>query len=101
MIFVFWLISVAIMILAWVAGEKWDSSAILGAAVITICCDMLAMVALLAITFELVYDVTNSWSIDDKIAMYQEENDEIEEEISALVENYMEYEADALADADV
>lgn len=98
MIFVFWLISVAIMILARIAGEKRNSSAIAGAAVITICCDMFAMIVLLVLTFELAYDVTSSWSIDDKIAMYQEENTKIEEEISALVENYMKYEADTLAE---
>lgn len=32
--------------------------------------------------------------IDEKIAMYQEENTKIEKQIDALVQNYMQYESD-------
>lgn len=34
--------------------------------------------------------------IDEKIAMYEEENERIETQISALVENYMDYESSTL-----
>ena len=36
--------------------------------------------------------------IDEKIAMYQEENTEIEEQIDMLVQNYMQYESDTYGD---
>ena len=38
--------------------------------------------------------VANGVVIDDKIAMYQEENEKIEEQMDALVSQYMEYESD-------
>ena len=38
--------------------------------------------------------VANGGVIDDKIAMYQEENEKIEEQMDALVSQYMEYESD-------
>lgn len=36
--------------------------------------------------------------IDEKIAMYQEENANIEEQIDALVKNYMKYESDTFSE---
>lgn len=40
----------------------------------------------------------NSVNIDDKIAMYQEENAAIEEQISDMVEAYMQYESDVFTE---
>lgn len=38
--------------------------------------------------------LSNSMIIDDKITMYKAQNEEIEQRVSALVDNYMEYEQD-------
>lgn len=52
------------------------------------------VVVFLIFTVHLCYDVGSRQSIiEQKIAMYQEENQAIEEKIDSLVKNYMEYEA--------
>ncbi len=67
-----------------------NSDAILGALI----CACLAMF-FLAWMFKVCYDVgIKQTIIEQKIAMYQEENQTIEERIDSLVKNYMEYEAD-------
>lgn len=43
-------------------------------------------------------DVISGKYIDEKIAMYQEENANIEEQIDALVQNYMKYESDTFSE---
>lgn len=43
-------------------------------------------------------DAVNSVNIDDKIAMYQEENTAIEEQISDVIQGYMQYETDIFTD---
>lgn len=43
-------------------------------------------------------DVISGKYIDEKIAMYQEENANIEEQIDALVKNYMKYESDTFSE---
>ena len=45
------------------------------------------------------YDASQSMIIDEKIAMYQEENKSIESSISTIVENYQDYEKDVFANA--
>lgn len=50
--------------------------------------------AALIVTLCLVYDITELSVLDEKIAMYQEENTKIEEQIATVVENYQEYETD-------
>ena len=48
--------------------------------------------ASLIIVFFLIYEVGFSKVIDNKIALYEEENQRIEEQISAIVEEYLGYE---------
>lgn len=43
-------------------------------------------------------DVVSGKYIDEKIAMYQEENANIEKQIDALVQNYMNYESDTFSE---
>lgn len=43
--------------------------------------------------FELIYEVGTEYTIDYKIAMYEEENASIEESIDVTVKNYMDFEA--------
>lgn len=45
----------------------------------------------------LLFDMSFSLKVDDKIKMYQEENENIESQIGQLVTNYMEYESDTYA----
>lgn len=47
----------------------------------------------------LIYGVSDLAVIDDKIAMYQEENARIEEQISATVEQYQKYETEIFTEA--
>lgn len=49
---------------------------------------------LLVIGIILGVSVSNGKTIDEKIAMYQEENNKIEKQIDTLVSNYMNYESD-------
>lgn len=52
------------------------------------------VICFLICTVQLCYNVKSRQSIiEQKIAMYQEENQAIEEKIDSLVKNYMEYEA--------
>lgn len=52
------------------------------------------IVVLLVIGIFLGISVSNGRTIDEKIAMYQEENNKIEKQIDTLVSNYMNYESD-------
>ena len=49
---------------------------------------------LLVIGVFLGISINNGKTIDEKIAMYQEENNKIEKQIDTLVSNYMNYESD-------
>ena len=55
---------------------------------------ILGLVISLIATIVLGIGVSNLSVIDDKIAMYQEENTKIEQQISAAVESYQKYETD-------
>ena len=39
-------------------------------------------------------DVATAYTIDEKIEMYEEENEKIEQEIASIIQGYKEYEAD-------
>lgn len=52
------------------------------------------IVVLLVIGILLGTSVSNGRTIDEKIAMYQEENNKIEKQIDTLVSNYTNYESD-------
>ena len=52
----------------------------------------------LIIAIGLMVCVSFTRTIDDKIAMYQEENSKIESQIEVVVEKYMEYESDTFAE---
>lgn len=43
-------------------------------------------------------NLSNRIIIDNKIALYQEENDQIEKDISTIVNNYMDYEQDTFSE---
>lgn len=46
----------------------------------------------------LIHDVGTGYTIDEKIAMYEEENASIEERIDTTVKNYMDFEANTYAE---
>ena len=60
--------------------------------------DVIALVATLVITIVLAFNVSKLNVIDEKIAMYEEENAQIESELEVIVERYMEYESGVFAD---
>lgn len=53
----------------------------------------LAVIVVVVLTICFADDVISGKYIDEKISMYQEENAKIEEQIDALVQNYMKYES--------
>ena len=55
-------------------------------------------IALGLCTFINVYEIATSYTIDQKIEMYQSENNKIEENISTSVKNYMDYEKETFVD---
>lgn len=57
----------------------------------------IAILSVIAIVI-LGVDVSNLSVIDDRIAMYQEENAKIEEQIAEVVKQYQEYETDIFAE---
>lgn len=56
---------------------------------------LVCICVLFVIAIFLGISVSNGRIIDEKIAMYQEENTKIEKQIDTLVSNYMDYESDA------
>ena len=90
MIFVIIVIFVALMVGMFVWGHfnpYADAPAILGALV----CGMLVVCVIIAIWLGVCY--SGRIILDDKIELYRTENEKIEQQMSALVSEYMEYEA--------
>lgn len=55
-------------------------------------------VIMVALIFCLISNIIDGEYIDKKISMYQEENAKIEEQIDALVQDYMRYESDTFSE---
>lgn len=91
MIFVILGLSVLITIFALIIDDV-DISTFMGSAGIFLFITSLVVAIILGI------GVKNHSVIDDRIAMYEEENAKIEEQISVVVKEYMEFEADVFAD---
>ena len=82
MIILLIIISIIVFIIAYVIDEDFA-----GFFLVCFC-------VLLAIGMFLGISVSNGKTIDEKIVMYQEENNKIEKQIDTLVSNYMNYESD-------
>lgn len=80
-------------VLGLVISEEHD---MLGGFLTIVAC-IISVVSLIAFPM-LIIDVSKSSVIDDKIAMYQEENTTIESQIDELVKNYMSYESGTLSE---
>ena len=91
MIFVILGLSVLITFIAIIIDDV-DISTFMGSA------GVLLFIASLVVAICLGIGVKNHSVIDDRIAMYEEENAKIEEQISVVVKEYMEFEADVFAD---
>lgn len=76
------------------AGNYDSASEIIGGILV----DVGGFVTVIALVFTACLGVTVSKLnvIDDKIAMYQEENAKIEEQIAAVVQGYQDYESDII-----
>lgn len=61
-------------------------------------CGCLVVITVVVLTVCFADDVISDKYIDEKISMYQEENTKIEEQIDALVQNYMKYESDTFSE---
>lgn len=83
MIALFIIISIIALVVACVTGKKE-----------VVEFSEVCIVVLLVIGIFLGISVSNGRTIDEKIAMYQEENNKIEKQIDTLVSNYMNYESD-------
>lgn len=83
-----------IAIIVFIVGFLFDEDVVMGGSVIF---GALVLLGLTMCTVELVSGRT----IDEKIAMYTEENTKIENSIDELVSNYMEFESDTFKDITV
>lgn len=79
-------------------GEKYGKNGCLFLGIATgVCGCIFAGLTLIWFTVE-VQNVLQYKIIDEKIAIYQEENEKIENQIDALVKNYMDYESATYAE---
>lgn len=88
MILVILLVCIALIIVGAVIYDECYEGAGLWMVVIGVVCGIVALAA----TVFLCVDVTEDIHIDDKIAMYTEENTVIEQQIAECVERYQQYE---------
>lgn len=58
----------------------------------------LVVLTMVVFAFDFADEVVSGKYIDEKISMYQEENAKIEEQIDALIKNYMKYESDTFSE---
>lgn len=92
MLIVLMLISIAVIGLGFIVINKSYDMEIMGSIIISI-----GVVGLLAVILALgivTSEYISNRNIDDKIAMYQEENKKIEEKIEVTVKQYMDFEKD-------
>ncbi len=92
------LVILVLAIITWVVGhivyDKSSNETVYGPAEVVWNLGMIiSIICLIAISI-LIFLVSGSFVIDEKIAMYQEENAKIEEQIAAVVEQYQQYETD-------
>ena len=83
-------ISIVGTIVFMIINEKSYSEWPVGGLIVSVPIFLIAFIA----TLVLGIDISNARVIDDKIAMYQEENEHIEQQIRVIVDDYMEYESD-------
>lgn len=94
MLLVLLVIFIALLVVTCVIPPIYDED--LCEAVIMIC--LVAILAAGIITGVAIVQVSEASVIDEKIAMYEEENQRIEASITAVVENYQQYETDIFKD---
>ena len=87
MILVFLVVSILLIILGYFLSLKDENSGFSFCLVGTI----ITIITVIAILF-LIVSVSDSFTIDEKIEMYQKENQNIETSITKVVENYKDYE---------
>ena len=94
MILVILALGVLVLIFAFWFGE--DACNDLADILSTVCGSLGGLVAIASFITSIVLTccVVGGSAIDDKIAMYQEENTKIEQQISTIVEEYQKYESD-------
>ena len=56
------------------------------------------LIGTLVLAFALSYEISTSYTIDEKISMYEEENAKIERSIGTTAKNYMKFESDTYTD---
>ncbi len=73
-------------------NETSESNIKFAVFLITVICLSLAFVVCITAFGSNIYDLSTSYTIDDKIAIYEKENRKIEKQIEVFVESYMEQE---------
>ncbi len=91
MILVFLTISILLIILGYFLSLKEENSGFSLCVIGT----LITIISVIAMIF-LLPNVSNSFTIDEKISMYQKENTNIETSITKVVENYKDYEKEIL-----
>ena len=96
MIFVILGIGIGLVVLGVILIEKTNDFEILGTGIVS--AGAVVAVTSAIITFALAITVSYNATIDDKIAMYEEENTRIEEQIATVVKQYQDYESDIFSE---
>lgn len=103
MLIVCLVIFIGIAVLMAILSDKVDSYSIeTGFGVLTIAWGVMSVVAAFFLII-FITDIVSGITIDERIALYEEQNSKIESQISTLVEGYMDYESntfDRLKDED-
>lgn len=74
-------------------ASKSDNFGILLISGIISGCSMFCLVFIIILSIKYTIDVSTSYTIDEKISMYTEQNEDIELKLKTTIENYMEYES--------
>lgn len=101
MIILLLILAIIVSVICFVISFKYDTNSLLGSGfcgyLIGIFGCFVALVMII-LTYGFTDNVISGKYIDEKKAMYQEENANIEEQIDALVKNYMKYESDTFSE---
>lgn len=94
MLILIFCIALVLAIVCWIGEFSLDSDGfLLGISIISL---IVAGISLVVFIF-MIPGVATAEKIDEKIAMYEEENAKIEAQISAVVEKYMKYEQETFS----
>lgn len=100
MVILLLVLSILATVIGFVIAAKNDfySTGVAFGSMMTAIIGCIVVLVMVIFTYFTVNDVIEGKYIDEKITMYQEENDNIEKQIDSLVQGYMKYESDTFSE---